>query len=221
MVSSKRLIQGHALFLFILAVYLTKSPEVITDPDVVYFTLRHTIKIDTPLHTRPQSSFAFCGVLLVIDALVDLIVVTKMPQINEIMAAVHVLGARLPSRGDMTRTVTASNQVINRVARLYSEIWTLLAASRIGLFLAVSFFIQQSKPGAWGLRTGAIAHDNTSSVADAIIGLNQLKTRVVLVYGSVEMIFWLWILQKLRDERREIAARLSQVPTSAFPSSPT
>ena len=128
-----------------------------------------------------------------IDALVDLIVVTKMPQINEIMAAVHVLGARLPSRGDMTRTVTASNQVINRVARLYSEIWTLLAASRIGLFLAVSFFIQQSKPGAWGLRTGAIAHDNTSSVADAIIGLNQLKTRVVLVYGSVEMIFWLWV----------------------------
>ena len=116
-----------------------------------------------------------------------------MPQINEIMAAVHVLGARLPSRGDMTRTVAASNQVINRVARLYSEIWTLLAASRIGLFLAVSFFIQQSKPGAWGLRTGAIAHDNTSSVADAIIGLNQLKTRVVLVYGSVEMIFWLWV----------------------------
>ena len=45
MVSSKRLIQGHALFLFILAVYLTKSPEVITDSDVVYFTLRHTIKI--------------------------------------------------------------------------------------------------------------------------------------------------------------------------------
>jgi Ilm1 (Increased loss of mitochondrial DNA 1) protein len=43
--NSKRLIQGHALFLFILAVYLTKSPEVITDSDVVYFTLRDTIKI--------------------------------------------------------------------------------------------------------------------------------------------------------------------------------
>jgi len=215
--SSKRLIQGHALFLFILAVYLTKSPEVITDSDVVYFTIRQRIKIDTPLLTRPQSPFAFCGVLLVADALVDLIVVTKMPQINEIMAAVHVLGARFPMPAGMTGTA------LTRVVTLYSEIWTLLAASRISLFLAVSFFIQQSKPGAWGLRTGAVAHDNPSSVAEAIIGLNQLKTRVVLVYGSVEMIFWLWILQKLRDERREIATRLarSQVPTLALPISST
>lgn len=34
--SSKTLIKAHALFLFVLAVYLTKSPEVITDSDVVF-----------------------------------------------------------------------------------------------------------------------------------------------------------------------------------------
>jgi Increased loss of mitochondrial DNA protein 1 len=32
--SSKTLIQAHALFLFLLAVYLTQSPEVITDSDI-------------------------------------------------------------------------------------------------------------------------------------------------------------------------------------------
>jgi F0F1-type ATP synthase assembly protein I len=34
--SSKTLIQGHALFLFLLAVYLTQAPEVITDSDIDY-----------------------------------------------------------------------------------------------------------------------------------------------------------------------------------------
>lgn len=36
LLSSKTLIRAHALFLFILAVYLTRSTEVITDSDVVY-----------------------------------------------------------------------------------------------------------------------------------------------------------------------------------------
>ncbi len=34
--SSKTLIKGHALFVFTLAVYLTKSPEVVTESDVVF-----------------------------------------------------------------------------------------------------------------------------------------------------------------------------------------
>jgi hypothetical protein len=36
LLSSKTLIKAHALFLFTLAVYLTKSPEVITESDVVF-----------------------------------------------------------------------------------------------------------------------------------------------------------------------------------------
>lgn len=36
LIASKTLIKAHALCLFILAVYLTRSPEVITDSDVVF-----------------------------------------------------------------------------------------------------------------------------------------------------------------------------------------
>jgi Increased loss of mitochondrial DNA protein 1 len=36
LLSSKTLIQGHALFLFIVAVYLVVSPAVITDSDIVF-----------------------------------------------------------------------------------------------------------------------------------------------------------------------------------------
>lgn len=36
LIPSKTLIQGHALFLFLLAVYLTKSPEVVVECDLVF-----------------------------------------------------------------------------------------------------------------------------------------------------------------------------------------
>lgn len=36
LIPSKTLIQGHALFLFLLAVYLTKSPEVVVESDLVF-----------------------------------------------------------------------------------------------------------------------------------------------------------------------------------------
>ena len=44
LLSSKTLIKAHALFLFILAVYLTKSPEVITESDAI-FMLGEVLKI--------------------------------------------------------------------------------------------------------------------------------------------------------------------------------
>jgi hypothetical protein len=61
--SSKTLIKAHALFIFVLAVYLTKSPEVITDSDVV-FLLGETLKIVCTVrlhgdrrHTTPVESY--------------------------------------------------------------------------------------------------------------------------------------------------------------------
>jgi hypothetical protein len=58
-VSSKALIQAHALFLFILAVYLTRSPEVITDSDIVYL-LGEAVKVVGFLRSVPflPSSFS-------------------------------------------------------------------------------------------------------------------------------------------------------------------
>ncbi|KAL2215635.1 increased loss of mitochondrial DNA protein 1 [Thermoascus aurantiacus ATCC 26904] len=223
LLSSKTLIRAHALFLFILAVYLTRSPEVITDSDVVYM-IGEAMRIDiSPTFSRPQSPFALCGVLLVADALVDLIFVTKVPQINELLARADAAAAvasasasaSISSRssnnnnnngngvvvpgetGATTAAVVRANPFTARIAALYSEIWTLLAASRFCLFFAVSLFIYQSKPGAWGVRT------------EGSSGLDQLKNRVVFTYGFMEMTFWLWILITLREERQETAARLA------------
>ncbi|KAJ9222609.1 increased loss of mitochondrial DNA protein 1 [Paecilomyces variotii] len=194
--SSKTLIQAHALFLFVLAVYLTKSPEAITDSDLVLL-LGEAMKIDvSPTFARPQSPFALCGILLVADALVDLIVVTKVPQINEVLARADV--AR--SRSNGSTAVIGNNPFAIRMAALYSEIWTLLAASRFCLFFAVSIFIYQSKPVAWGV---------SADESETMTGLGQLKNRVVFTYGFMEMMFWLWILLTLREERQETAARLA------------
>ncbi|KAE8349140.1 increased loss of mitochondrial DNA protein 1 [Aspergillus coremiiformis] len=206
LLSSKTLIQAHALFLFILAVYLTRSPEVITDSDVV-FMLGETLQIDAaPSLSRPQSPFALCGILLVADALVDLILVTKVPQINEIMAIAEIARSAAPtSIAGAMRT----NPFLARLASLYSEIWTLLSASRFCLFFAVSFFIYQSKPSAWGVDVrdtvgGYGAGQETTS------GLDQLKNRVIFTYGFMEMMFWLWIFLTLREERHEIAVRFTE-----------
>ncbi|KAL1987650.1 hypothetical protein VTN96DRAFT_2891 [Rasamsonia emersonii] len=208
--SSKTLIQAHALFLFILAVYLTKSPDVITDSDLV-FMLGEAMKIDvSPTFSRPQSPFAICGVLLVADALVDLIVVTKVPQINEILGRMDALNSRSSRLSTNASLGRANHPLTVRIAALYSEIWTLLAASRFCLFFAVSFFIYQSKPGAWGFSSETTAGRYGSRAgSEAASGLDQLKNRVVFTYGFIEMMFWLWILLTLHDERREVAARLA------------
>lgn len=50
--SSKTLIKTHALFLFVLAVYLTKSPEVVTESDVV-FMLGEVLNIVPPPFQPP------------------------------------------------------------------------------------------------------------------------------------------------------------------------
>ncbi|EYE99498.1 uncharacterized protein EURHEDRAFT_490387 [Aspergillus ruber CBS 135680] len=190
LLSSKTLIQGHALFLFLLAVYLTKSPNIIIESDLV-FMLGELLHIDAaPSFSRPQSPFALCGILLVADALVDLVLITKIPTINEIIATAEA--SRYQS-SVTTPGVMRANPFVTRLATLYSEIWTLLSASRFCLFFAVSFFVYQSNPVAWGVETGS--------------GLDQLKNRVVFTYGFMEMMFWLWIYLTLREERQELVSR--------------
>ncbi|RJE26568.1 hypothetical protein PHISCL_01080 [Aspergillus sclerotialis] len=185
--SSKTLIKAHALFLFILAVYLTKSPEAITDSDVV-FMLGEALQIDvSPTFSRPQSPFAICGILLVADALVDLIIVTKVPHMNEILATADAARHRPSNYGIRDADAPRMNPFMVRLAGLYSDIWMLISASRFCLFFAVSFFIYQSKPGAWGVNPTA------SFGGEVISGLDQLKNRVVFTYGFMEMMFWLWV----------------------------
>ncbi|KAL4900585.1 hypothetical protein BDW74DRAFT_94364 [Aspergillus multicolor] len=204
--SSKTLIKAHALFLFTLAVYLTKSPEVVTESDVV-FMLGEFLQLDsraTPNFSRPQSPFAMCGILLVADALIDLILVIKIPHINEILAMAEAARSEAPGAvSGLARMRT--NPFIARLATLYSEIWTLLSLSRFCLFFAVSVFIYQSKPDVWGVgRSGGPAAPGELS------GLEHLKNRVVFTYGFMEMMFWFWIFITLREERQEVATRFAE-----------
>ncbi|KAF7597438.1 hypothetical protein BBP40_003685 [Aspergillus hancockii] len=206
LLSSKTLIQAHALFLFFLAVYLTRSPEVITDSDFV-FMLGETLEIDAaPSLSRPQSPFALCGILLIADALVDLILVTKVPRINEIIAMAEIARSAAPSS---LAGAMRANPFLARLASLYTEIWTLLSASRFCLFFAVSFFIYQSKPSAWGMDPRGTA-GGYGAGQEATSGLDQLKNRVIFTYGFMEMMFWFWIYLTLREERHEIAVQFAE-----------
>ncbi|PKX95713.1 uncharacterized protein P174DRAFT_141680 [Aspergillus novofumigatus IBT 16806] len=203
LLSSKTLIQAHALFLFVLAVYLTRSPSTVTESDIV-FMIGEVLQIDAaPSFSRPQSPFALCGILLIADALVDLIIVAKIPRVNELVAMAQA--ARSQSATPMSSAM--QNPFAARLAALYSEIWTLLSAARFCLFFAVSFFIYQSKPDAWGVGAGAARKTGGYGSVEVTSGLDQLKNRVVFTYGFMEMMFWLWIFITLREERQEIAAR--------------
>ncbi|BCS24698.1 uncharacterized protein APUU_41142S [Aspergillus puulaauensis] len=207
--SSKTLVKGHALFLFTLAVYLTKSPEVVTESDVV-FMLGELLRLDsstTPSFSRPQSPFAMCGILLAAEALVDLILITKIPHLNEILAMAEAARREAPGAvSGLERMRT--NPFIARLTTLYSEIWTLLSLTRFCLFFAVSFFIYQSKPDAWKVAADRAVRGSASPGEPS--GLDQLKNRVVFTYGFIEMMFWFWIYITLREERQEISQRFAE-----------
>ncbi|RDW57437.1 uncharacterized protein DSM5745_11521 [Aspergillus mulundensis] len=204
--SSKTLIKAHAVFLLILAVYLITKSEVVTESDVV-FMLGEFLQLDSrasPNFSRPQSPFAMCGILLVADALIDLILVIKIPHINEILAMAEAARSEAPSAvSGLARMRT--NPFIARLATLYSEIWTLLSLSRFCLFFAVSFFIYQSKPDVWG-----VARSGGPAAPGELSGLEYLKNRVVFTYGFMEMMFWFWIFITLREERQEVATRFAE-----------
>lgn len=107
------------------------------------------------------------------------------------MDALNSRSSRLSTNASLGR---ANHPLTVRIAALYSEIWTLLAASRFCLFFAVSFFIYQSKPGAWGFSSETTAGRYGSRAgSEAASGLDQLKNRVVFTYGFIEMMFWLWV----------------------------
>ncbi|RAL09465.1 uncharacterized protein BO97DRAFT_407623 [Aspergillus homomorphus CBS 101889] len=192
-ISSKVLIQAHAILFIVLAVHLMRSPETITDSDVV-FMLGELLHLDASLSfSRPAAPFALCGILLIVDALVDLILVTKIPQTNEVLTMAEA--ARTHAPGSVAGAMRA-NPFMARLGSLYSEIWTFLSAARFCVFFAVSFFIYQSPPSGWGME----------SVRD-VLGLAQLKDRVIFTFGFMEMMFWLWIFVTIREEKQAVASR--------------
>ncbi|PYH46083.1 uncharacterized protein BP01DRAFT_294172 [Aspergillus saccharolyticus JOP 1030-1] len=193
-ISSKILIQAHAFLLTVLAVHLMRSPEVITESDVVLM-LGELLQLDAPSSfSLSQPHYALCGILLIIDALIDLVLVYTIPQINEVFAMAEAARSHAP--GSVAGAMRA-NPFMARLGSLYSEIWTLLSAARFCVFFAVSFYIFQCQPSVWA---GIESVGNVSTVA-------QLKSPVTFTFGFMEMMFWLWISVTIREEKQAVSSR--------------
>lgn len=208
LLSSKTLIQLHALFLFILAVYLVVSPGAVTDSGIV-FILGEAIQIDVdPSLTSAQFPFAICSILLVSEALVDLIIVTKLPQIDDLINPT-LQQEQQRSVPSISPRPTIS-PLMAHMAALYSEVWTFLAGARFCFYFGIAFFIYQGKPDATDRSGKASAAYGFNHDQQTRLGLAQLRSRVVFTFVFVEMMFWLWTLSNVREERREVATRLAE-----------
>ncbi|EED15299.1 conserved hypothetical protein [Talaromyces stipitatus ATCC 10500] len=206
--SSKTLIQLHALFMFILAVYLITSPSSITESDLI-FIIGEAMQIDLdPAMSTSQFPFSICAILLVSEALIDLIVVGKLPQLDSILTNLQREQRQTEDRGFSRITLQKPKQTINswtiQLATIYNEIWTFIAGARFVFFFAVSLFIYT------GDSSGATGKKSWVGQGQVRNGLDQVRNRIVFTFAFVEMMFWLWALSNVREERREVVTRLAQ-----------
>ncbi|OJJ47457.1 hypothetical protein ASPZODRAFT_63472 [Penicilliopsis zonata CBS 506.65] len=186
--TSKRLIILHALSLIGLAVALIRTPGLIIDSDMA-FMLGEAMNIE---NTSKLTSLTLCAVLLTATALSDLLLVTKLPQLDEVLALSDALRARprLTPREDGEPV----NPFMAQLGILYSDIFTGIAAGRFFVFFAVIFYIY--------VNAGAAPVPGGTLYGSAM-GLEQLQNRAVFTFGFLETMFWLWIFLKLREERQE------------------
>lgn len=143
--------------------------------------------------TTFQYPLAICAILLTGEALVDLIIVRKLPQIDDILSTVQHEQRRTEDTGFSRITLQKPKQNINaltiQLATLYNEIWTFIACVRFCFFFAVSLFIYTSGGNA-GKASLEWSDDDAGQIK---LGLEQVKSRVVFTYAFVEMMFWLWV----------------------------
>ncbi|PGH14840.1 hypothetical protein AJ80_05766 [Polytolypa hystricis UAMH7299] len=186
--SSKSYIKLHALFQFLLAIYLTNSREVITGSDELVYQADNGMRIKTiPTFNRPRSPFAYCGIVLIILALFDLILVVKLPRLNQIM----VISLMLQSEADpaSAQANSAANKAASVIKTLFTQICILLAVARFCAFSIISLRIYASSPESWTSAVGL--HYDGSIIKDA--RLEDMKHKVVLAYGVMEMMFSSWV----------------------------
>ncbi|KOS48145.1 hypothetical protein ACN38_g882 [Penicillium nordicum] len=201
LISSKTLIQAHAVFLVVIAGYLVKSPEVITDCDLV-FMMGEALKIDFPSLSSPQQSpFTFCAILIFIEALVDLVLLSNIPYheaLDEALPYIRPLrNGNLPAED--LQVLQRLPEYITKSLTIYWSVWIAVAACRFGAYAGIAFYIYQS-------RGDHLASSYTS--AAAIGGLDRLKNRVVFSFAFFEMMFWFWNFATLREERQERLTKL-------------
>ncbi|EEQ88659.1 hypothetical protein RJZ56_005270 [Blastomyces dermatitidis] len=215
--SSKGYIKLHALFQFALAIYLTRYKEVISDCDLVY-NVNDVIRIDaTPTFARPRSPFAYCGVILLVFALFDLILTIRLPLINQLISITRRLfDSRLANSSGRSRTSRTSRtspsspsspalSTAKKMLRIYNSIFThmciLLAVTRCLVFSIISIRIYASATDIWVPAAAASGMQDTAALDAKAI---HMKNKVVLGYAVIEMMISSSTLLSLKDERRQV-----------------
>ncbi|KAJ6020848.1 Increased loss of mitochondrial DNA protein 1 [Penicillium herquei] len=201
LVSSKTLIQVHGVLLIILAGYLVKSPESITDSNIV-FMMGETLKIDLPPPKSPLTSpFVFCSIFLFAEAFIDLVLLTTLPYrdaLNDALPYIRPLrNSNLPSED--LRALEKLPEYITTNLTLYWNVWISITGARLAMYAAISLFIYQSKDSFVA---------SSYAAASAVTGLDRLKNRAVFTYAFLEMMFWFWSFITLREERQERLTKL-------------
>ncbi|KAJ5157518.1 uncharacterized protein N7482_008618 [Penicillium canariense] len=201
LLSSKTLIQAHAVLLVVIAGYLIKNPEFITDSDLV-FMMGEALKIDFPAVTSPtQSPFVFCSVLLFTGAVTDLILLTSLPYhdaLDEALPYIRPLrNGNLPAED--LQVLAKLPEYITKSLTMYWNVWVGISALRFGVYGGISFFIYQAR--------GSYLASSYNTAA-AVSGLDRLKDRVVFTFAFMEMMVWFWVFVTCREERQQKLTKL-------------
>ncbi|EPS27594.1 hypothetical protein POX_e06574 [Penicillium oxalicum] len=201
LLSSKTLIQAHAVFTVVIAGYLLKNPAVITDSDIV-FMMGEALQIDFPAPTTPTSSpYVICSVLLFVAAAVDIVLLTSLPfhdALNDALPYIRPLrNSNLPAED--LQALARLPEYITKSLTMYWNIWVAVSAVRFALYGALSFYIYQAR-GSYMVASYA--------AKTAPTGLAQLKSRVVFTFAFMEMMVWFWVFFTCREERQQ---RLSKM----------
>ncbi|KAI1907051.1 hypothetical protein LOZ53_002038 [Ophidiomyces ophidiicola] len=208
--SSRSFIQLHALFQFSLAVYLTWTPETVVDSGFI-FTFRDQPRIaNIPPFTPPRSPFAYCGVILLIFALFDLSLTLNLPSMNRLLTVASCVrrdhrepgGVERPDSADQQRGqrrgseishVTAEViKVASEFSALYRHIFTYLTVLRFCIYFIVSAKIFSLPESAWVGRARSAAPGAPSNPTD-MITIGDLKWKIILGYGFMEVSFFSWV----------------------------
>ncbi|OQD70042.1 hypothetical protein PENDEC_c027G03297 [Penicillium decumbens] len=192
MISSKTLIQVHSVLLILLAGYLIRSPERITNSNMV-FMMGEALDINFSTESNPvQSPFVYCAVLLFVEAVVDIVLLSTLPfheALEEATPLIRPLRNSTLASEDL-QVLAKLPQYITKSLTIYWNVWASISGVRFAAYAALSLYIYQGQ-GAY------------YTAAAAATGLNQLKHRVVFMYAFLEMMAWFWTFATIRQERQE------------------
>jgi len=199
MISSKTLIQVHSVLLILLAGYLIRSPERITNSNMVfmmgealdivgipsypYQLTQLTLIQNFSTESNPvQSPFVYCAVLLFVEAVVDIVLLSTLPfheALEEATPLIRPLRNSTLASEDL-QVLAKLPQYITKSLTIYWNVWASISGVRFAAYAALSLYIYQGQ-------------DAYYTAAAAATGLNQLKHRVVFMYAFLEMMAWFWV----------------------------